>query len=79
MRVAELLTTSYKRCGEDKSRKTMKRALVLKPFITDKNEIVLNGDTVYIAGRRIFFNRVYLGNFMEGDKFDEYLEIKKEF
>jgi len=46
----------------------MKKATVIKPFITDRNEICLSGDIVYIEGSKVFFNRVFLGRFCDTNK-----------
>lgn len=56
----------------------MKKATVLQPFITNKNEICINGDVVYIDGNKLFLNRQFLGTYsFSKEQFDKYFKIEK--
>lgn len=56
----------------------MKKATVLQPFITSKNEICLNGDVVFIDGNKLFLERRFLGAIPFGEEqFDKYFKIEK--
>ena len=56
----------------------MKKATVLQPFTTSKNEICLNGDVVYIDKNKLFSNRQFLGTCSFGEEqFGKYFKIEK--
>ena len=58
----------------------MQKVMVLIPLVTDKNEICLNGDIVYLEDDKVFFERSFLGRHeITAKDFNKYFEIQKEW